>query len=234
MKGTNVLAHDLIIRPATPSDAEFMAQLVNQASEGLSQATWAYLAQEGQSPLDVGLARIRSTDSWIGWQNGWIAEANKVHAGVLVTYLHGEAMPGPDAETLPGFVPPLELEAMAPNSRYLLIVSTMAEFQGKGVGTALLAHAETMDGPGRLSLIVSNGNHLAAKLYERVGYRAVARRPIVCIPGWNSSGTDWVLMIKDVAQAKPGGKKRGQSSLPPPWSERGPAASGKSGAGCSL
>lgn len=176
-----------------------MVPLVDQAGEGLPRATWAFLAQPGQSALDVGLARISGTDSWVSWQNAWIAEVNHVRAGVLVTYLHGEDMPGPDAETLPGFVPLLELEALAPSSRYLFIVSTTAEFQGKGVGSALLAHAETMDGPGRLSLIVSDSNRLAARLYERVGYRAVARRPIVTIPGWNCVGTEWVLMIKDVA-----------------------------------
>ena len=52
-----------------------------------------------------------------------------------------------------------------------------------------------------MSLIVSDGNPLAVKLYERIGYRATARRPIVAINDWESSGSEWVLMIKDIPEA---------------------------------
>ena len=193
------MPHNLIIRPAARTDAEFMAPLVNQAGQGLPQARWASLVQEGESALDVGLALIRGAESWISWQKAWIAEVDGARAGVLVTYLHGAEMPFPDSETPTVFVPLLELEALAPNSRYILIVSTAEEYQGRGVGSALLAYSEALDGPGRMSLIVSDSNPLARKLYERVGYRAIARRPIVSIPGWDNAGTEWVLMIKDVA-----------------------------------
>lgn len=193
------MRHNVTIRPAARTDAEFMAPLINQAGQGLPHATWASLAQEGETMLDVGLARIRSTESWISWQKSWIAEVEGARAGVLVTYLHGAEMPAPDPETPAPFVPLLELEALAPNSRYILIVSTAAEYQGRGVGSALLAHSEMLDGPGRMSLIVSDSNPLARKLYERIGYRAIGRRPIVSIQGWDNAGTEWVLMIKDVA-----------------------------------
>jgi len=192
------LLQDMTIRPATPFDAEFMAPLINQAGEGLPLATWASLARAGQSAFDLGLERIRGAESWISWQKAWIAQIDDTPAGVLVTYLHGAEMPHPDPDTPAGFVPLVELEALAPNSRYILILSTLAEHQGKGVGGALLAHAEALEGPGRMSLIVSDSNKGARRLYERVGYRAVDRRPMVSIPGWDSPGIEWILMIKDV------------------------------------
>jgi len=49
-----------------------------------------------------------------------------------------------------------------------------------------------------MSLIVSDSNTGARRLYERKGYRTVARRPIVSLPGWDSPGTEWMLMVKDV------------------------------------
>lgn len=188
---------NLTIRPAAPTDAEFMAPLVNQAGQGLPIARWATLAKEGESALDVGITFIRSTESWVSWQKAWIAELEGARAGLLVTYLHGVEIPSPDPETPAAFVPLVELEALAPNSRYILIVSAAEEYQGRGIGSALLAYAEALDGPGRMSLIVSDSNPLARKLYERLGYRAIARRPIVSVPGWDNTGTDWVLMIKD-------------------------------------
>lgn len=193
------MIQNVTIRPASPSDAEFMAPLVNQASQGLSLVVWASLAQDGESAFDVGLARIRGSESWISWQKAWIAEVDGNSAGVLVTYLHGADMPVSDSDTPAGFVPLLELEALAPNSRYILIVSTLAEYQGKGIGSALMAYAEALDGPGRMSLVVSDRNPLAAKLYERIAYRAIARRKVVPIQGWANAGTEWVLMIKELA-----------------------------------
>jgi ribosomal protein S18 acetylase RimI-like enzyme len=53
-----------------------------------------------------------------------------------------------------------------------------------------------------LSLIVSDANMGARRLYERSGYREAARRKMVKQdwrhPGteWRQPGTNWVLMIK--------------------------------------
>jgi len=46
-----------------------------------------------------------------------------------------------------------------------------------------------------LSLIVSDANAGARRLYERRGYRAVATRPMVK-EGWVNEGQNWVLMTK--------------------------------------
>lgn len=50
-----------------------------------------------------------------------------------------------------------------------------------------------------ISLIVSDINRGAQRLYERLGYEEVARRPIVK-EQWQNDGREWVLMIMDLRQ----------------------------------
>ena len=49
-----------------------------------------------------------------------------------------------------------------------------------------------------LSIIVSDGNSGARRLYERSGYRETATRPIVK-EDWKNGGTNWVLLTKPLA-----------------------------------
>ena len=46
------------------------------------------------------------------------------------------------------------------------------------------------------SLIVSDANRGARRLYERLGYEEVASRPMVK-EQWRSDGENWVLMIRE-------------------------------------
>ena len=46
-----------------------------------------------------------------------------------------------------------------------------------------------------LSIIVSDSNTGARRLYERTGYREVARRRKIK-EDWQNPGTDWVLLLK--------------------------------------
>jgi ribosomal protein S18 acetylase RimI-like enzyme len=66
------------------------------------------------------------------------------------------------------------------------------------LGSALLTLANKLaaeaDSPG-LSIIVSDDNTGARRLYERTGYREVARRTKVK-NGWQNPGKDWVLLVK--------------------------------------
>ena len=49
-----------------------------------------------------------------------------------------------------------------------------------------------------MSVIVSNANHGARRLYERTGYSEIARRPMVK-EDWVNEGTEWVLLTKSLA-----------------------------------
>ena len=80
------------------------------------------------------------------------------------------------------------------------VLALYPEFRGHGLGTRLLAIADRIAadlGSSGLSIIVSDGNPDARRLYERCGYREAARRPMVK-EDWASSGDNWVLMVKGV------------------------------------
>jgi ribosomal protein S18 acetylase RimI-like enzyme len=66
------------------------------------------------------------------------------------------------------------------------------------LGTALLAFADKLaaeaDRPG-LSIIVSDANTGARRLYERCGYAEIARRTKIK-EDWQNPGKDWVLLVK--------------------------------------
>ena len=66
------------------------------------------------------------------------------------------------------------------------------------LGGQMLGLAEQwMHATGRsgLSVIVSDGNHGARRLYERHGYRFRAQRLMVK-EEWENPGTNWVLLTK--------------------------------------
>ncbi len=110
-------------------------------------------------------------------------------------------MPGPiDPETPAIFVPLLELEALAPGSWYLNVLATYEQFRGKGLGSALLAHAEdvaTLAGHKSISLIAEDTHLDALRLYVGKGFREVARRPVVK-GDWQVDAQEWVLFTKSV------------------------------------
>jgi ribosomal protein S18 acetylase RimI-like enzyme len=104
---------------------------------------------------------------------------------------------------LPALLVPLhELMSLAPNTWYVHVLAAYPAHRGHGVGTALLREADrraAAAGTQGLSLVVSDTNAGARRLYERCGYREAARRRMVK-NGWQHPGTDWVLMIKKSAR----------------------------------
>ena len=81
---------------------------------------------------------------------------------------------------------------------YVNVVAAYPEQRGKGYGTALLGLAERFGratGKCGMSIVVADSNTGARLLYERCGYRELARRPMVK-NGWQHPGTDFVLLTK--------------------------------------
>jgi ribosomal protein S18 acetylase RimI-like enzyme len=89
-------------------------------------------------------------------------------------------------------------QAMAPDTWYVHALAAYPAHRGRGLGTALLAEADRRAGhagkPG-LSLIVTDTNTGARRLYERSGYREAAQRKIVK-EGWQHPGVNWLLLTK--------------------------------------
>jgi ribosomal protein S18 acetylase RimI-like enzyme len=182
-------------RRATPDDAKALAELIDLAGEGLPTYLWARMAEPGESVWEVGQRRARRDEGSFSWRNAIMLEDGGEPVATLIGYPLPET-PEPIAADMPAmFVPLQELENVAPGTWYVNVLATYPKYRGRGHGTALLGLAEQMAAGRGLSIIVSNGNPGALRLYERCGYRRVAERPMVK-ESWQNPGTAWVLLVK--------------------------------------
>jgi ribosomal protein S18 acetylase RimI-like enzyme len=88
--------------------------------------------------------------------------------------------------------------SLAVDTWHIHVLAAYPEYRGRGQGSALLALADRLAGSGGkpgLSLIVSNTNLGARRLYESCGYREVAQRKMVK-EQWQHPGVNWVLLRK--------------------------------------
>lgn len=195
---TLVPAIDPPFRRATAGDAGTLAQLVEFASEGLALYLWTKIAGVGQDPWRIGRARVSSETGGLSYRNAVIAEHSGRPASGLIGYpLADKSEPVPDK--LQAMLGPLhELMSLAPDSWYIHVLAAYPEHRGKGQGSALLALADKLaasTGRPGLSLIVSDTNVGAHRLYENCGYREAAQRRMVK-EQWQHPGTNWVLLRK--------------------------------------
>jgi ribosomal protein S18 acetylase RimI-like enzyme len=189
----------IALRPAMPDDADALAELVNFAGDGLPLHLWGRMANPGESAWTVGRNRARRDEGAFSWRNAVVAEiGNRVAACVIGYPLTDEPEPIDLAATPPMFVPLQELENRAAGSWYVNVLAAYPEFRGLGIGTKLLAEAEDVardSGRSRLSIIVSDDNPGARRLYERCGYVESASLPMVK-SDWINTGENWVLLTK--------------------------------------
>ena len=186
-------------RQATPGDAPALAALVNLAGEGLPLYLWTSMAETGENAWDVGRSRaLRETGSF-SYRNATVAEVNGRVIAALIGYPLPDRPEPIDADRMPlMFVPLQELENLAPGTWYVNVLATFVEYRGRGYGSRLLGIAERLAAAaGRfgLSIIVSDANAGARRLYERCGCVEVAMRPLVK-EGWENPGENWVLLVK--------------------------------------
>lgn len=186
-------------RAATPQDAGVLAELVNIAGEGLPEYVWSRMADPGEDAWDVGRRRATRDSGSFSYRNAILREDNGRVAAALIGYpLADQPEPTQSDEILPMFVPLQALEDQVPGTWYVNVLATYPEFRGRGFGTELLALAEALaarTGRHGLSLIVSDSNDGAIRLYRRTGYEEIARRPMVK-EDWQHNGLNWVLLVK--------------------------------------
>ena len=195
----------LPFRHATIDDAELLAELVNYAGEGLPLYLWEQMAEagepaSGETAWDVGHRRAAREEGSFSYRNALIIDAQGRAAGALVGYEIPDA-PEPVAADTPAMFKPLaELEALAPATWYINVLAVQPEFRGRGLGGKLLGLADQIGarlGKRGMSLIVSDANLRARRLYDRCGYKEIATRPRVK-EGWVNDGENWVLLAKGV------------------------------------
>ena len=186
-------------RAAQPGDGPHLLEFMIMAGEGLPELSWAEMAEPGETIYDVGLRRATRDEGSFSWRNATIFEADGRVVGGMVGYQLDDAPAEIGPEFSPEFVPLQELENIAPGSWYVNILGVYEDARGKGVGTAMLAHAQKLarqGGAHGTSIIAFSSNPGAMRLYLREGYVETARRPMA-IPGWAHDGCDAVLLLKD-------------------------------------
>jgi len=190
------------IRPATLQDAQVLAELVNFAGEGLPFYLWSKMATDGEDPWSIGIARARREEGSFSYKNATIVEETRAAAACLIGYpLSNEPEPIDEANMPPMFVPLQQLENLVYGTWYVNVLACYPQWRNKGFGTLLLEHAEKIaaaeDVRKGMSVIVADNNIGARRLYERIGYRQIADRPMVK-ERWESKGSAWVLLTKKI------------------------------------
>jgi GNAT superfamily N-acetyltransferase len=186
-----------MIRKAQASDAEHLVRFINMAADGLPLHFWKRSVGPDGDPWAFGRERAARDTGNFSYSNAWLAEVDGEVAACLLGYPADEpAAIAPD--TPPIFVPLLELEALAPGAWYLNVLATYAPHRGKGLGSALLAQADTIARSGghkTISLIAEDTHQDALRLYRAKGYQEVARRPVVK-GDWQVDASEWILFVK--------------------------------------
>ncbi|MEA2744434.1 MAG: hypothetical protein QOG25_2805 [Acetobacteraceae bacterium] len=187
-------------RYTTVDDAGTLADLVESASEGLALYLWTKIAGPGRDPWHIGRERVLSETNGLSYRNAVIADASGQPAAGLISYPL-EDKPELISDELPAVLVPLhELMNQALDTWYVHTLAAYPEHRGRGQGSALLALADIFAasaGKRGLSLVVSDTNTGARRLYEHCGYREAAHRRMVK-EQWQHSGTNWVLLRKDI------------------------------------
>jgi ribosomal protein S18 acetylase RimI-like enzyme len=93
------------------------------------------------------------------------------------------------------WMPFVQLELLVSDSGYITTLSVIEPLRGRGLGSQLLRFAERLRGPEGMSTIVSNHDEASQRFFERHGFAEAARRPIVK-DGWQTPGTEWILLRK--------------------------------------
>jgi ribosomal protein S18 acetylase RimI-like enzyme len=188
------------IRPASLQDVGALAELVNFAGEGLPLYLWEKMAQDGEDPWSVGRTRASREEGSFSYRNAIVIEHDHAVAACLIGYPLSEEPETIDEANMPAmFVPLQQLENLASGTWYVNVLASDPKWRNRGLGTLLLKHAEqlaaTAGVKNGMSVIVADNNISARRLYERMGYRQIANRPMVK-ENWESSGSAWVLLTK--------------------------------------
>lgn len=191
---------DFQIRTALRSDAESLAQLINCAGEGIPKLIWSELAQNGQSPMAVGVERAGRPEGAFSYLNAMVAVRDQSTAGMLIAY----PLPKPyfvgEISEYPELIRPLILlEAQAAGCWYINGIAVFQNFRRQGVAQALMENT-FRDAKARhystVSLIVSVHNTGAVKLYKSLGFEVAATQACFPHPKLPTHG-NWQLMKAD-------------------------------------
>jgi ribosomal protein S18 acetylase RimI-like enzyme len=187
-------------RAAARDDSRKIAELFRISSDGVVDYVWTTLAPEypGLEPVEIGAIRYASEEGDFSFANCVLAELDGEVIGQLCTYPVEASAEEPDEPVDPVLEPYARLEI--PGTLYISSLALFEEFRGMGLGKKMLSIARDLARERNLdalSLLVFEQNTGAVKLYEREGFREVARAPVVPHPLIRHVG-DVILMAAEV------------------------------------
>lgn len=187
------------LRDAARADARDLAYLINLAGEGLPEYLWGLMAEDGESPLEVGMQRAARQEGGFSYRHARVCIDRGRLVGMILAYRLPAANDPAELEECPALVEPLlRLEGRVPGSWYINAIATLPAARRKGIGRLLMAQAEASAiaaGCDEISLIVASENGVARAFYRRLGFLEVASLPVVSWPG-GPHGGDWLLMTR--------------------------------------
>lgn len=190
----------ITLRGARRAESRLVGIFFQIASDGMANHTWAGLAEPGERLLDVAERRFQREGVDFSYQNARLAEDHGQVVGLVHTYAINDPIPSPEelATIDPVLRPLAELDL--PGSYYIAALAVDPVRRGEGIGTLLLRAAEA-EGQARgytlASLIVFSANIGARRLYQRLGYRELKRRPLVQSEHFSLEG-EAILMAKSL------------------------------------
>ncbi len=174
----------ITFRQATREDCARIARLFMIASDGIAEYIWSRVDAPGLSLLEIGERRYARENTAFSYQNCLVAENDGAVVGMVHSFPMVEPAPGErTGQTDPVLAPYAELEDYG--SLYISALAIFHEHRRLGIGTRLLAEARRRArtlGLDRLSLICFEKNVMALRLYRRLGFVELDRRPIVPHP----------------------------------------------------
>ena len=195
------------IRRATANDALHIGRLVLASADEFLTALFGPRIERALEHL----ASRRGT--LFSHEHAWIAEAKDAVAGMLLGYT-GREKAAQDPRTGaalfmslgPGILARLgrlmaarsAVSFAAPGEFYLSNVGVYPEFQGRGIGSLLISHAERQaarEGAQAIVLDVETDNEGAASLYERLGFRSDGKRREIKLGGGRCRRFSFFRMI---------------------------------------
>lgn len=191
-----------VYRPATSGDALFIAEMIDMSSDGVALIEWteAARADGDRSALEIGADMYALAEGDYSYRNCILAEISGQRAGMLLSFPMrarepSEVVSAPPFDGTDVFAPYKYLEA--PGTWYICGVAVAIEHRGKGIGKGLMqiAREKALDnGYDSLSLVVFEENTRALCLYRNLGFKTIARAPVVAHPLIRCSG-DALLMV---------------------------------------
>ncbi|MHB8778804.1 MAG: GNAT family N-acetyltransferase [Anaerolineales bacterium] len=179
---------EILIRPAQPGDAGFVAEMIYLSMDKLAD----YLFEDARGPV-ITLIRNLVTHNAGRFGSGiaFVAEADGRSLGVMVSF-EGARLDALNLAVIPhlfpvtgtvsalrflwrGFWLPGGREAEK-DEYYVSNVGVPSSAQGRGIGSRLLAYAEQTGqsaGLKKCALVIGLYNRNALRLYQRLGYRIV-------------------------------------------------------------